>query len=30
MHITNRKKMGGVDLIGFLCDVLSRERLPVE
>jgi hypothetical protein len=28
MHITNRKKMGGVDPIGLLCDVLSNENAP--
>jgi hypothetical protein len=28
MHTTNRKKMGGADPIGFLCDVLSNESAP--
>ena len=27
-HHTNRKKVGGVDPIGFLCDVLSNESAP--
>jgi len=28
MHITNRKRLGDVDPIGFLCDVLSNESAP--
>ena len=30
MHITNRKKMGGVDDGRFLCDVISNESAADE